>query len=187
MQLNLKTPYYQNILSFTDIPEILTWLVSQQARLDFMERMNDKFRNESELRSNNKELNFTEIVSITRVSPAKSLGLGSIKGNLSIGADGDMNILDLNLEETDITSDVDLFKKAFSNIEYVIKSGEIVKKQDTIDFNLKGSIFWSEGKAKVENEDLIMSKKKDFYQKYSSLFYDSYKTTVEEKFLRRID
>ncbi len=98
-----------------------------------------------------------------------------------------MNILDLNLEETDITSDVDLFKKAFSNIEYVIKSGEIVKKQDTIDFNLKGSIFWSEGKAKVENEDLIMSKKKDFYQKYSSLFYDSYKTTVEEKFLRRID
>ena len=184
VSFSLNFPNYAKI---TDIPEILTWLVSQQARLDFMEGMNDKFRNESELRSNNKELNFTEIVSITRVSPAKSLGMGSIKGNLSIGADGDINVLDLNLEKTDITKDFNQFNRAFSNIEYVIKSGEIVKKQDTIDFSLKGSIFWSEGKAKVENEDLIMSKKKDFYQKYSSLFYDSYKTTVEEKFLRKID
>lgn len=177
---------FPNNARLLDIPEILTWLVNRQARENFMKGMNDKFLKEYELRNNSKVLNFSEIVSITRVSPAKSLGLGSIKGNLGLGADGDINILDLNLEKMDITNHVDMFKKAFSNIEYVIKSGEIVKKQENIDFRLNGSIFWSAGKTKVENKDLIISKKKEFYQKYSSLFYNSYKTKVKEEFLRKI-
>lgn len=184
VSFSLNFPNYAKI---TDIPEILTWLISQQARQDFMEGMNDKFLKDSVLINNYNVLSFSEIVSITRVSPAKSLGLGSIKGNLDLGADGDINILDLNLEETDITKDAEKFKRAFSNIEYVIKSGEIVKKQEELDLKLKGSIFWSAGSTKAENKDFIISKKKEFYQKYSSLFYDSYKTTVEDKFLRKID
>ena len=184
VSFSLNFPNYANI---TDIPDMLTWLVSHQARLDFMEGMNDKFLTESELSSNSKVLTFSEIVSITRVSPAKSLGLGGIKGNLGIGADGDINILNLNSEEIDITRDAEEFKRAFTNMEYVIKSGQIVKKQDDIDFKSNGSIFWSEGIIREEGKDLIMSKKKEFYQKYSSLFYDSYKTTIEDKFLRKID
>jgi len=184
VSFSLNFPNYANI---TDIPEILTWLVCQQARKDFMEGMNAKFLKDCELKSNDKVLTFPEIICITRVSPAKSLGLGSIKGNLGLGADGDINILDLNLKETDITKDAEKFKRACSNIEYVIKSGEIVKKQEELDLKLRGSIFWSAGSTKAENKDFIISKKKEFYQKYSSLFYDTYKTTIEDKFLRKID
>ncbi|MBY8989509.1 MAG: amidohydrolase family protein [Candidatus Lokiarchaeota archaeon] len=178
---------FPNYAMITDIPEILTWLINQEARQDFMKGMNDKFLNDCGLASNDKVLNFSEIVSITRVSPAKSLGLGSIKGNLGLGADGDINVLNLNLEKTDISKDAESFRNAFTNIEYVIKSGEIVKNQEKLAFNLNGSIIWSNGQAEVGEKDFIMSKKKEFFQKYSSLFYDSYKTIVEDKFLRKID
>ncbi|MFX0030953.1 MAG: amidohydrolase family protein [Candidatus Hermodarchaeota archaeon] len=184
VSLSLNFPNYAKI---TDIPEILTWLINTESRQNFMKGMNGKFLKESPLINNENVMSFSEIVHITRVAPAKSLGLGSIKGNLGIGADGDLNILNLNLEETYLLKEVEKFKRAFANIEYVIKSGRIVKKRDNIDIKLNGSIFWSKGEPKIEGRDLVMAKKKEFYQKYSSLFYDSYKVKAEENCLRRID
>ncbi|MFX1279140.1 MAG: amidohydrolase family protein [Promethearchaeota archaeon] len=183
VSLSLNFPNYAKI---TDIPEILTWLVSKKSRQNFMEGMNQKFLKDCKLLTNDEVLGFAEIIKITRVSPALSLGLGSIKGNLGSGADGDLNILDINLEETDISKEVENFNRAFTNIDYLIKSGQIIKKQNDINLNFDGSILWSSGTTKLEDRDLIMAKKKEFYQKYSSLFYKSYKTTVKDKLLRKI-
>ncbi len=116
-----------------------------------------------------------------------SLGLGNIKGNLGKGADGDINILDLDINEIDISKNHQNLKKALSNIEYVIKSGKIVKKEEDINLNHQGSIFWSSGKIEIEGKEFILAKKKEFYQKYSSMFYDSYKTFIDERFLRKIE
>ncbi len=73
-----------------------------------------------------------------------------------------------------------------NNIDTVIKSGDIIKKQDTFDLGFQGSIIWSKGKTKVDVNDYIISKKKEFYQKFSSIFYDSYKITVNSDLLREI-
>ena len=116
-----------------------------------------------------------------------SLGLGNIKGNLGKGADGDINILDLDINEIDISKNHQNLKKALSNIEYVIKSGKIVKKEEDINLNHQGSIFWSSGKIEIEGKEFILAKKKEFYQKYSSMFYNSYKTFIDERFLRKIE
>jgi len=194
LALNVKNKYqlcfslnFPNYANLMDIPEIATWLISKEARDNYMEGMNKEFLKDSILKSDDKVLNFTEFLQLTRVSPAICLGFGSIKGNIGQGADADINVLNLNIKETDLSKDFGKFKKELSNIEYVIKSGEIVKKQDKFNLNPQGSIFWANGKADTEGKDLIMSKKEDFYRKYSSMFYDSYQVSVDKNLLRKID
>jgi len=194
LALNVKNKYqvcfslnFPNYANLMDIPEIATWLTSKEARDNYMEGMNKEFLKDSILKSDDKVLNFTEFLQLTRVSPAMCLGLGSIKGNIGLGADADINVLNLNIKETDLSKDFRKFKKELSNIEYVIKSGEIVKKQDKFNLKPQGSIFWANGKADTEGKDLIISKKEEFYRKYSSMFYDSYQVSVDKNLLRKID
>lgn len=184
VSFSLNFPNYANL---SDIPEIVTWLVSKDARENFMKDMNDEFLNNNSLSNNDKVLNFSDFVCITRASPAKSLGLTNIKGNLGSNADGDLNILDININEIDISKNPEKLKRALSNIEYVVKSGKIIKKQKEINLNPNGLIFWSSGKAEVKERDFVISKKNDFYQKYSSMFYNSYKISINKEFLRRVD
>ncbi len=183
ISLALNFPNYANI---SDIPEIVNWLVSTEARYNFMNGMNNEFLNNNSLQDNEKVLDFSEFVIISRISPAKSLGLGNFKGNLGIGADGDINILDININETEISKEHQLLKKALSNIDYVIKGGSIVKKGGNINLDLQGKIFWTDGSVKIEGKEFIMLKKKEFYQKYSSMFYDSLKVSINEKYLRHV-
>ncbi|MFX1365400.1 MAG: amidohydrolase family protein [Promethearchaeota archaeon] len=184
ISLSLNFPNYANI---SDIPEIATWLLSKDARENFMKDMNNDFLKNNPLTTSDKELNFSEFICITRASPAKSLGLANIKGNLGLSADADLNIIDININEIDISQNYEAIKKALKNIDYVIKAGKIVKKQNSIDLSHKGSIFWSNGKFEVKEKDFTMTKKKDFYQKYCSVFYDSFKDSVDKELIRRVD
>ncbi len=184
LSFSLNYPNYANIL---DIPEIATWLVSKDARDNFMRGMNNHFITNHPLNNEEKSLSFSEFVTITRVSPAKSLGLGMIKGNLGIGADADINILDINIDNVNISKSYEALKIALQRIDYVIKAGEIVKNYNKIDLSLNGLIFWSSGKPNTERRESVLSRKRDFYQKYSSLFYNSTKCSVEAHVLRKID
>ena len=183
LQLTVNFPNYSHI---KNIPEIATTLMSKQARNDYLKNMPPKFIKNNPLSTENKELTFNEFIIISRASPAKSLGLGDIKGNLGLNADADLNILDLNLNEIDLSKDYTLLKKSLETIEYVIKKGEIVKKQNNLNLDYSGSIFWSKGKTKSEDNKLIMNKKKEFYQKYASMFYDSLSVSIEREYLREV-
>ncbi|KKM76628.1 hypothetical protein LCGC14_1378220 [marine sediment metagenome] len=184
LSFSLNYPNYANVL---DIPEIATWLLSKDARDNFMKGMNNNFITNHPLSNEEKSLSFSEFVTITRASPAKSLGLGKIKGNLGIGADADINILDINIDNVDISKSYETLKIALQSLDYVIKAGEIVKNYNKIDLSLNGLIFWSSGKPNTEKKESVLSKKRDFYQKYSSMFYDSLKCSVEAHILRKID
>ncbi len=128
------------------------------------------FLKDNSLTSNSKVLTFNDFVILTRSSPAKSLGIGAIKGNLGLGADGDLNILGLNLNDTNISSDYESFKSALVNMEYVIRTGEILKDHDKINLNSSGKIFWASGKPEKEETKSILAKKENFFQKYYSNF-----------------
>jgi formylmethanofuran dehydrogenase subunit A len=109
-----------------------------------------------------------------------------LKGNLGEGSDADINILDFNTNEIDISKDSNSLKSALSDIECVIKAGNIIKKQEKIDLSHQGKIFWSQGRPEKEDKSLIMKNKKEFYQKFGSIFYDSLKISVENELLREI-
>ncbi|MFX1380691.1 MAG: amidohydrolase family protein [Promethearchaeota archaeon] len=184
VSFSLNFPNYANI---TDIPEIATWLLSSESRQNFMKGMNSEFIKNNSLQHNKRVLEFSEFVAITRSSPAKSLGLGNIKGSLGIGADGDVNILNIKIDELDVSKEPHHIKKALSNLEYVIKEGNILKNGLNINLDVDGSIFWSNGSFKAEEKEFILTKKKEFYQKYSSIFYDSLKISIDENSLRKIE
>ncbi|MFX1376744.1 MAG: amidohydrolase family protein [Promethearchaeota archaeon] len=177
---------YPNSANLNDIPEIASCLISKEARDNYMKNMNGDFLKNNILQNTDKILSFNEFICLSRTNPAVSLGLGSIKGNLGVGSDADINILDININEIDISKAHEDFKRSLSNIEYVIKAGKIIKKQMTFDLNRQGFIFWSKGVTENENFKLIMSKKKEFYDKFSSLFYDSYKNSMDQNILREI-
>jgi len=183
LQFSVNYPNYADI---TNLPEIASWLISANTREQFKGDMEASFLKDNVLISNNKTLTFNDFIILTRSSPAKSLGIGSIKGNLGSGADGDLNVLNLNLNDTDISRDYEKFKSALSNIEYVIKAGEVIKDQDKFNLNRSGKIFWASGKPEKEDTKSILAKKEDFYQKYYSIFYDSYTTTINKEILRKI-
>jgi formylmethanofuran dehydrogenase subunit A len=152
-----------------------------------MADMNQEFRNNNSLQKHDESLSFNDFIILSRASPAKSLGLGHIKGNLGTGSDADINILNINLKETDISQQPEKFKSALKNIEFVLKAGKIIKNNDKIDLTSQGKIFWTEGKSAKEDKTFIMKKKREFYQKYYSIFYDSLKITVENKYLTKIE
>jgi len=148
--------------------------------------MEPSFLKDNSLISNSKVLTFNDFIILTRSSPAKSLGIGSIKGNLGLGADGDLNILNLNLNDTEISKNYKDFKSALGNIEYVIKAGEVIKDHEKINLNSSGKVFWASGKPEKEDIKSILAKKEEFYQKYYSNFYNSYNTDINKEILRKI-
>ena len=184
MQLSINFPNYAHI---NDVSEIATWLTSKKARNEFIADMNQEFVKNNSLQKHDESLSFNDFVILSRASPAKSLGLGDIKGNLGIGSEADINILNIDLIETDISQDPEKLKSALKNIEYVLKAGKIIKNNDKIDLTPQGKIFWTEGKSVKEDKTFIMKKKREFYQKYYSIFYDSLKITVENKYLTKIE
>ena len=96
VQLNVNFPNYGNII---DIPKIASWLMSTDARNNFIDSLDSNFPSKAFLQSVSNYLTFNDFVIISRASPAKSLGMGKSKGNLGFGADGDLNILNININE----------------------------------------------------------------------------------------
>ncbi|MFX0027046.1 MAG: amidohydrolase family protein [Candidatus Hermodarchaeota archaeon] len=184
MQLSVNFPNYSHIRK---IPEIATLLLSSNARNKFLENMNKDFVRNNKILNNDKELTFNDFIILTRSSPARSLGIGSIKGNLGKNADGDLNILNINTNEIDTLKDFEKIKKSLESIEYVIKEGKIIKKDDSIDITSNGKIFWSSGTSEDKDKKLIMNRKKEFYQKYYSIFYDSLNISINNEFLRELN
>jgi len=183
LQFSVNYPNYADI---TNLPEIASWLVSNDARDRFMDGMEASFLKDNSIISNDRVLTFNDFIILTRSSPAKSLGIGSIKGNIGLGADGDLNILNMNLNDTDISRDYKKFKGALGNIEYVIKEGELIKDHNKINLNRSGKILWASGNPEKEDTKSILAKKENFYQKYYSNFYDSYNITANNEILRKI-
>ncbi|MFX1587476.1 MAG: amidohydrolase family protein, partial [Promethearchaeota archaeon] len=184
MQLSVNFPNYSHIKK---IPEIATFLLSSNARNKFLVNMNKEFVSTNKIINNDKELTFNDFIILTRSSPAKSLGIGSIKGNLGKNADGDLNILNININEIETSKDVEKIRKSLESIEYVIKEGKIIKKDDSIDMTPNGKIFWSSGISEYKEKKLIMNRKKEFYQKYYSIFYDSLNSSINKEFLRELN
>ena len=184
MQLSINFPNYSHI---NKIPEIATLLLSSNARKKFLENMNKEFVRNHKIINNDKELTFNDFIILTRSSPAKSLGIGSVKGNLGKNADGDLNILNININDIDTSKDFEKIRKSLENIEYVIKEGKIIKKDDSIDITPNGKIFWSSGTSIYKEKKLIMNRKKQFYQKYYSIFYNSLNTSISNEFLRELN
>lgn len=184
IQFSLNYPNYADVF---DIPQIASLLLSSNARSEYMKDMNPEFLKNHSIVSNDQTLSFQDYIIITRASPAKSLGISHIKGCFTEGNDGDINILDLNPLEINPQKDYKKIRDKLSDIQYVIKAGKIIKHNDQVDLTEEGKILWASGKAKKQDVKLLLKRKEEFFQKYNSLFLNSYSALVTDSKLRKVD
>jgi formylmethanofuran dehydrogenase subunit A len=120
------TTDHPNAGPFRRYPRIISWLMSNQARLDRLETLHKWVPDRTAIGGISRVFDFYDIAKMTRAGPARALGLGDIKGHLGVGADADVAVINYDPKAMDPTSDPAGIEKAFQDTAYTIKGGEIV-------------------------------------------------------------
>ncbi|HUX98004.1 MAG TPA: formylmethanofuran dehydrogenase subunit A [Candidatus Deferrimicrobium sp.] len=145
---------------FIFYPRIISWLMSKPARDAVLAKCHQLATERTVLKDITREMTIDEIAIVTRAGGAKSLGLTEFgKGHIGVGADGDIAIYNLGMEEKDPVK----IEKAFTKAAYTIKSGEILVKNGEIIKVVDGNTFWVDAKV---SEDLDLRVKEEVEKKW---------------------
>jgi formylmethanofuran dehydrogenase subunit A len=120
------TTDHPNAGPFRRYPRIISWLMSNQARLDRLETLHKWVPDRTAIGGISRVLDFYDIAKMTRAGPARALGFGDIKGHLGVGADADVAVINYDPKTMDPTTDPAGIEKAFQDTAYTIKGGEVV-------------------------------------------------------------
>ncbi len=120
------TTDHPNAGPFRRYPRIISWLMSNQARLDRLETLHKWVPDRTAIGGISRVFDFYDIAKMTRAGPARALGLGDMKGHLGVGADADVAIYNYDPKAMDPTTDPAGIEKAFKDTAYTIKGGDIV-------------------------------------------------------------
>ena len=138
-KVNISTDH-PNGGPFTFYPMIFSWLMSQKARQNLLNRADKAATERSSLKDITRELSLNEIVQVSRTSAANILGLAD-KGHLGVGADADVAIYDFKAPLDNLNSEYKTIEKGFSNAKYTIKDGVIVYKGGKIVASPQGRTY----------------------------------------------
>jgi len=169
---------YPNGGPFNSYPYIATLLMSRKFREEEMKKAHPYIEKATSLSSIDMERTIEDIVKMTRVTPAKVLGMKN-KGHLGIGADGDVVVYDINPMDYD-SSNYQAILKALENPLYTIKSGEVVVKDGDVVNEVWGRTYWVDAREKTTTE--LIEKDLEEYFNYYTVNRENY--GVEERFLQ---
>jgi len=169
---------YPNAGPFTSYPYIMALLMSKKMREKEMENAHPYLQKATNLPTIDTERTLEEIIQMTRVNPARILGMEN-KGHLGVGADADIAIFDLNPETLDPSNDYELIQKAFGSPAYTIKSGVVIVKDGVLQCEYWGRTFWVDVKDKVTES---IESDLDEYFNYYTIQRSNY--GVEERWIR---
>lgn len=176
----LMTTDHPNGSPFVNYPEVISLLMSKPKRDAEMASMHDQVQNRTGLSGIERELDWTDIVIMTRAAPARILGLQD-KGHLGPGADADITIYNLMPEELDASQNHDLVKKALACAKYTIKGGAVVSKDGQILSTPPGRTFWVDAAVPQDDADRLMPELEEKFAKYYSVQLSNY--AVQDAYL----
>jgi len=179
LALQIKDPWkvflttdHPNAGPFTAYPKVISWLMSQKARVAIMEKISKRARRRALLPAIDREYTLYEIAVATRAGQAKALGLKN-KGHLGVGADADITIYDLDPEKTNLSKHPKRIRRAFKSAAYTIKGGEVVVKNGEIIKSVSGKTYWVNVKASPSLLELEPELQKVF-EEYYTVKYENY-------------
>lgn len=166
------TTDHPNAGPFTYYPQIISWLMSNKLRQQWLDEKISKYtRDRTVLGNIDREYTLYELCTMTRAGPARALGLPE-KGHLGVGADGDVSIYAISVEDREPAH----IQKAFGNAAYTIKGGRIVVKDGEVVLAPPGRTLWTDAETALK-EDLYQAVVKDikeaWYQRYT-INYENY-------------
>lgn len=165
---------------FTQYPQVITWLMSKQARDKTASECHKWGYGRSSLGSLDREMTLYEIAILTRANPARTIGMAHRKGHLGVGADGDVTVYGFDSTKLNV-NDPDSIIRGFAKPEYTIKDGSIVAHKGEIVAVPEGKRFYSRPQIDPELErDMLLDLKEWF--KYYTLGFANY--PVPDKYLK---
>jgi len=176
----LMTTDNPNGSPFVNYPEVITLLMSQPKREAEMATLHDQLPKRTTLAEIQREMDWTDIAIMTRAASARILGMQD-KGHLGPGADADITIYNLKVDEVDTSKDHALVKKALSSAKYTIKGGVVVSKEGQIQATPPGRTFWVDAGVPKEDSDRLMADIEEKFARYYSVQLSNY--AVQDAYL----
>ena len=160
-------------------PRVWSWLLSSKARNDLLDdaKYGDKVRSACYIGEIDREYTLMDLAKSTRAGPAKALGLSNMFGGLATGLEGDVVVYPFNPETQSLSNDYEDVEKAFSNCQYLLKSGELIVKDSEIISNGNKRTFWVD--AKTNDNPVVERDISEKFKRYYTVTQNNYE--VREK------
>ncbi|VUT27581.1 MAG: formylmethanofuran dehydrogenase subunit A [Candidatus Syntrophoarchaeum sp. GoM_oil] len=137
------TTDHPNACPFTFYPEIIALLMSKAKREEMLKGVSEAVGKRALIATIDRELTWSDIMTMTRAAPAKILGMADRKGSFRAGLDADVSIFDIKPESFDPTKDYKQIEEKLKRTLYTIKGGEVVVKDGEIMATPHGRTFWA--------------------------------------------
>lgn len=179
--LQIKDPWkvclttdHPNAGPFIRYPRIMSWLMSNERRMDMMENEVHKWaQKRSTLATLDREFDFYDIAVISRAAPAKIHGFTD-RGALTPGYNADIAVYDMNPNEIDPSKDYDIIEKQFALTDYTIKDGQILVKDKEIVALKKSRAIWTNVVGLEQEEKAVVDSIMPFFNQYYSVKWENY-------------
>ena len=169
------TTDHPNAGPFTRYPRIISWLMSNQRRMEMMENgeVHKWAQRRTTLPTLDREYDFYDIATITRAAPARIYGFTD-RGQLTPGYRADIAVYDINPNEIDPSRQAAEIEKGFNVAEYTIKDGQILVKDKEIVKVKESQNIWVNVKGWEQNEQKVINNIMPFFTQYYSVKWENY-------------
>ena len=180
--LHLKNPWqvclttdHPNAGPFIRYPRIISWLMSNQRRMEMIENgeVHKWVQKRTTLPTLDREYDFNDIAIITRAAPAKIYGFRD-RGAFSPGYKADIAVYDINPNEIDPSRQYAEIEKGFGLAQYTIKDGQILVKDKEIVKVKESQNIWVNVQGYEQEEQNVINKIMPFFTQYYSVKWENY-------------
>ncbi|MDD1712324.1 MAG: formylmethanofuran dehydrogenase subunit A [Methanoregulaceae archaeon] len=153
---------------FVKYPEIIGLLMSKRFREQECALLAPRTGHYVPLEAIEREMSWEEIAVMTRAGQARALGIVDLgKGHLGVGAEADIAIYPLDIDEVDPSTQFQQVVSGFAKTRYTIKRGRVVSRNGEIIVDGANSTFWSRPKVPPAYD---LSTDPDFVKKFTQYY-----------------
>lgn len=180
----LLTTDNPNGAPFVKYPEIIALLMSKRYRDAEFATIHQDTEKRVPLPAIERELDWYDIAVMTRAGQARALGITDLgKGHLSPGAEADIAIYPIRINEIDPSAEYERIVKGFSQTEYTIKRGRVVSRRGDAIIDGENTTFWVKPKVPAAYDMQHDTAFQELFERYYSIRMSNY--PVQEEYLHR--
>ena len=169
------TTDHPNAGPYTRYPRIISWLMSNQRRMEMIENreVHKWAEKRTTLATLDREYDFYDIATISRAAPARIYGFTD-RGALTPGYRADIAVYDINPNDIDPSREAAAIEEGFNVAEYTIKDGQILVKDKEIVKVKESQNIWVNVKGWEQNEQKVINNIMPFFTQYYSVKWENY-------------
>lgn len=169
---------------FVKYPEIIALLMSKKYRDAEFATVHPDTGSKVVLPALERELDWNEIAVMTRAGQAKALGITGIgKGHLGIGAEADIAVYPLKVDEIDPSTEYRRVIDGFAQTKWTVKRGRPVSRDGEILVHGENTTIWVDPKIRPERDISRDPRFVEMFNHWYSVRMSNY--PVQDEYLRR--